>query len=170
MMRVHQIAICHALRERIEGELAIGAMSLGRWAGYPITIFDRAKLPPDVAESVSEYADVTKIAIGAVGEWGRKASRLVEETRRIDRAAAEVVRSAITVVRRPNPDHAAHDARLQAAVDEYEEAIEARRACCDHANAQAVSGPTLGVTEYYCEDCEEYFDRSDDETETARER
>jgi hypothetical protein len=67
----------------------------------------------------------------------------------------------MTVVRRPNPDHAAQDRYLRDAVDEYESAVEARIAACSHANAYPVSAPMPGKTEYQCDDCDSTFLRED---------
>jgi hypothetical protein len=80
---------------------------------------------------------------------------------RIRRAEIDVVKWAVAVVRRPNPDHAIHDRRLLEAVDEYEAATEARVAACTHPHAYPVSGPIPGRTEYRCDDCDSTFLRND---------
>lgn len=76
---------------------------------------------------------------------------------RIRRAEVEVIQWAVAVAKRPNPDHAAQDAHLRRAVEEYEAAIEARTEACDHPNARPVSSPLPDTTEMYCEDCDTYW-------------
>lgn len=81
--------------------------------------------------------------------------------RRKHAAEQEVIRWGVAVAKRPNADHVVHDARLRAAVEEYENACEAIVETCDHADAEPVSAPVPGATEMYCSHCDTFFLRDD---------